>query len=216
MHALLQHLAERGFDGAPRALGIDAQGREMLTFVPGSVLHPHGLDDAGLERVARLIRAYHTAVASFRPPADAHWQPDGRDPRGPAELICHNDLAPWNLVLGEPAWVFIDWDLAAPGRRLWDLALAACSFVPLWPDQPGGPRLERYQRFRAAYGLADADSRRLLEVVVERTQRMADVLLDNADREPYASLIRDGHAATWQRVAHSVEQQATRWRARLG
>jgi Ser/Thr protein kinase RdoA (MazF antagonist) len=166
-------------------------------------------------RVARLIGAYHAAVASFRPPADARWQTDGRDPCGPAELICHNDLAPWNLVLGEPAWVFIDWDLAAPGRRLWDLALAACSFVPLWPDQPGGPRLDRYRLFCAAYGLADAESWGLLEVVVERTQRMADVLLERADREPYASLVRDGHAATWQRVAHAVERLARRWHGRL-
>jgi hypothetical protein len=36
---------------------MDERGREILTFVPGAVVHPRPLDDAGLERVARLIRA---------------------------------------------------------------------------------------------------------------------------------------------------------------
>jgi hypothetical protein len=40
-------------------------------------------------------------VASFRPPPDAHWQIAGRDPSGMDELICHHDLAPWNLIAGE-------------------------------------------------------------------------------------------------------------------
>jgi hypothetical protein len=37
VHALLRHLDEAGFSGAPRFLGIDAQGREMLTYVHGDV-----------------------------------------------------------------------------------------------------------------------------------------------------------------------------------
>ena len=32
VHALLRHLEDAGFDGAPRALGFDDQGREMLTY----------------------------------------------------------------------------------------------------------------------------------------------------------------------------------------
>ena len=55
----------------------------------------------------------------------------------------------------------------------------------------------------------------MLDVVVQRTRRMAQVLVDNADREPYASLVRDGHAESWQRVARHVEAQASVWRSQL-
>jgi len=37
VHALLRHLEAVGFDGAPRVLGIDGQGREVLSYVPGEV-----------------------------------------------------------------------------------------------------------------------------------------------------------------------------------
>ena len=171
------------------------------------------LDEAGLARVARLIRAYHAAVASFRPPPDARWQPEGRDPTGPGELVCHNDLASWNLIVSDQQWAFIDWDLAAPGRRLWDVALAVCSFVPLWPDRTVD--LHRYRRFCQAYGLSAADEQELLDVVVQRTRQMGQVLLDNIDREPYASLVREGHADSWRRVADHVERRAARWRSQL-
>jgi hypothetical protein len=39
VHALLRHLEHAGFDGALRVLGIDERGREVLTYVPGEVLH---------------------------------------------------------------------------------------------------------------------------------------------------------------------------------
>ena len=34
-HALLRHLEKVGFDGAPRLLGVDEQGREVLGYIPG-------------------------------------------------------------------------------------------------------------------------------------------------------------------------------------
>jgi len=37
VHALLRHLRARAFDGAPRFLGVDSVGREVLSFLPGSV-----------------------------------------------------------------------------------------------------------------------------------------------------------------------------------
>ena len=39
-HALLHHLADVGFDGAPRLLGIDAHGREVLSYIPGEAVTP--------------------------------------------------------------------------------------------------------------------------------------------------------------------------------
>ena len=34
---LLQHVEREGFEGAPRALGFDDQGREVLAFIDGEV-----------------------------------------------------------------------------------------------------------------------------------------------------------------------------------
>ena len=65
VHTLLAHLHEAGFHGAPRALGIDERGREVLTFIPGTTAWPdqfHLLDDdAQLRRAALLIRDFHDA-----------------------------------------------------------------------------------------------------------------------------------------------------------
>lgn len=40
IHAFLDHLYEEGFASAPRVLGVDDQGREVLTFHPGSTIWP--------------------------------------------------------------------------------------------------------------------------------------------------------------------------------
>jgi len=76
VHALLRHLEAVGFAYAPRVLGVDEHGREILRYIEGD----SGADgwaavapEAGLEAFARLLRAYHSAVASFRPAADAIW-----------------------------------------------------------------------------------------------------------------------------------------------
>jgi hypothetical protein len=69
VHALLQHLEARGFDGAPRARGLDHSGREVLTYVDGRT-GPASLDGIGsdevLVAVAQLVRRYHDAVADFK------------------------------------------------------------------------------------------------------------------------------------------------------
>jgi hypothetical protein len=58
---LLRHLSAVGFDGAPRALGVDDRGRDVLTFVDGWI--PPNLDrfpDETLVAAARLLRRFQT------------------------------------------------------------------------------------------------------------------------------------------------------------
>jgi hypothetical protein len=95
--------------------------------------------------------------------------------------------------------------LAAPGERLWDLALPVCTFVPLWLEQPADMR--RYHTFCEAYGLSFADEHELLNVVVERTQQMWQTLVENVDREPFATLVREGHAHSWRHVLEYVQKR---------
>jgi Ser/Thr protein kinase RdoA (MazF antagonist) len=67
-------LEGRGFGGAPRALGRDERGRQVLEYVPGTLaMEAPPLDSAGLCRVGRLIRDLHDASAGFEPPPGARW-----------------------------------------------------------------------------------------------------------------------------------------------
>jgi aminoglycoside phosphotransferase (APT) family kinase protein len=64
--------------------------------------------------VAELVRQFHDLTAGT-------LLADGQ------EVVCHNDLSPKNTVYrdlgrGLRPVAFLDWDLAAPGRRLHDVA----------------------------------------------------------------------------------------------
>jgi hypothetical protein len=100
IHALLGHLAARGFEAAPRALGFDEHGREMLTYLPGrsGSAELDGLrSNDVLVAVARLVRRYHDTIGDFQPPPDAAWRFTVGAPRT-GDVICHNDLGPWNFI----------------------------------------------------------------------------------------------------------------------
>ena len=136
VHALLRHLARKAFPGSPQPLGIDAQGREILTFLPGETVGsalpwPAWTHAAGtLVQVARWMRRYHGAVADFTPPPGAVWRIGGQ--WRPGLIIGHNDAAPYNAVWRDGRLAgFIDWDMAGPVTPAWDLAFAAFSWVPL-------------------------------------------------------------------------------------
>ncbi|MHB8449665.1 MAG: aminoglycoside phosphotransferase/kinase family protein [Mycobacteriales bacterium] len=129
VHALLRHLEARGFEGAPRVLGVDGQGREILTFLPGATI---GLarpwrawvhSDEALVEVGAWLRRYHDVVADFVPPADARWRTSVR-PWRPGDG--QGGAASRGRLVG-----FVDWDFAAPCPPLWDLAFLVFSWVPL-------------------------------------------------------------------------------------
>jgi Ser/Thr protein kinase RdoA (MazF antagonist) len=216
VHALLDHLASCGFDGAPRALGLDEAGRQMLEYVPGEAadaLPP--MDGGQLLAVGALIRRLHDATATFAAPPAAAW--DVVIPPDREELICHNDLAPWNLVCDGERMVFIDWDGAGPGSRLWDLAYAAHGFVPF---APGGDPERDAPRLRAlvdGYGASERQRAELPELIEAHTRGMAELLHAAAvtGAQPWARLLAEGHAEHWGPAADYVGAHLARWRAAL-
>src|SRR3982751_1292514 len=78
VHGLLGHLEARGFAGAPRFLGVDDRGREILTFIDGEVgaypLPAYMWSDEVLAGAARLLRSLHDATPGYVAPEGAAWQ----------------------------------------------------------------------------------------------------------------------------------------------
>jgi Phosphotransferase enzyme family len=210
--SFLRHLRSVGFEGAPRALGRDEEGRQVLEFIPGDVwLSLPPMDHSELRKVGALIRRFHDAAASFVVPADATW--DVVIPPDREELICHHDLAPWNLVRHGDRWVFIDWDNAGPGSRLWDLAYAAHGFVGLAAGNDAETDAARLVALVDGYELGRDDRLRLGPVLVARTRAMYDLLHDGfrTGRQPWARLFVEGHGDHWGPAADYVEANLATW-----
>lgn len=163
VHALLRYLERANFP-APRVVGMDAQGREVLRFTEGEAhngtsepLPRSLLADEHLIAAAKLLRRYHDTVAGFRPPANASWRLVAPTPY---EVICHNDWTPWNALLRDGRLaVMLDWDLAGPGSRAWDVGNAAYAWVPMIVRShlapPLAEQVRRLRLFVDSYGLRD-------------------------------------------------------------
>lgn len=198
---LLGHFERAGWPGAPRHLGTDERGREVLSYVGGHVawepLQPASvIAEPSLAEVARLTRRFHDLTAGTAPAAGG-------------EVVCHNDLAPKNTVyrdMGEglrPV-AFIDWDLASPGLRVHDVAHVCWQFCgtgsPAFRPAEVGMRMRLVGE---AYGLADADRERLVETVLwwqDRCWRGIDRLADAG--EPAMVRLRDDGAVESVRGAY--------------
>ncbi len=212
-HDLLGHLERVRFDGAPRFLGIDEGGREVLSYVEGlAPIQPypawaHG--DATLVSVARLLRAYHDAVESFVP-GDRAWPTDIPAGFGPT-LVSHNDPNLDNVVFRDGEAVgLIDFDLAAPGSRIWDVGVAARLWAPLRaeadvPDERRGRAFERLRLFVDAYGL-DAGERRLLLAALVPTHDWIYRFIEAA-----AKAGQGGFAAYWRDDVPARVARTRRW-----
>ena len=139
---LLRHLDNQAFSGAPKLLGIDSMGREILTYIPGSVPAELGyFSDDQLVSAARLLRRFHDATLNS-------------PLRGKFEVVCHGDASPCNCVFesGIPK-AFIDFDDAHPGSRLEDLGYAAWLWTDIGNDELAvDVQARRLARFFAHYG----------------------------------------------------------------
>ena len=203
VHALLAHLESAGFEGAPRFLGIDGSGREVLSYVDGEVAgrpRPSWIaDETRLASVGRLVRAYDDAAASFTVPLDVPAEPAGIPPAPayPPELIGHVDITPENVVFRNGrAYALIAFDLAKAATRVDEMFNAMLWWAPLSDPRDVDPLLRdvdvpRRSRILAdGYGLSDAGRERIMEVAVMRTRRSWYLMKQWAET----------HGGGWQRM----------------
>jgi len=189
VHALLAHLQRVGFGPVPEPLGMDEQGRAVVSFIPGEAHAgwPDPLpswmfeDAATLIAAAKLLRRYHDSLEGFVPPSDAQWRFVAP---GAHEVICHNDWSPGNaLFRGHLPVVMLDWDSAGPGSRAWDVANAACSWVPLKPrvSPPSlAVKAARFAQFCDAYG-EGLTRQQVFETLIAQMPVQADFIQAEAD-----------------------------------
>jgi Phosphotransferase enzyme family len=198
VQAYLAHLRDAGFTGAPLPLGVDEQGREVLSFVPGDVhgwpLPPEAAGDQVLVALARLIRALHEASAGWRPPRDAVW---GGTPANAgriteqAELVSHRDYYRGNVVFrhGLPV-ALIDFDLAKPTTRLYDIANALWYWAPLRDPRDRDPALadadipHRVAMFADAYGMSVPQRAELVPLAIDVVRRYHEGSRRSAELDP--------------------------------
>ena len=212
-HALLRHLEHVGFDGAPRVLGIDDRGREVLSFVPGTAVVPPypawALTEGALASVAGLLRRYHEAVRGFDP------TPHVWGSQVPAAfrtgLVSHNDPNLDNIIFRDgEAVALIDFDLASPGSALWDVAMAARLWVPLRdprdvPDARAEAVLDRLRLFVTEYGLPESDRRRVAAAALQNHVWSYDIVHAGALRG------QPGYRDFWTAAARAHDERGRQW-----
>lgn len=192
---LLTHLRAEGIAWCPEPQGWTADGRESLSYLKGKVptypLADWVYAEDVLTTAGAWLRQLHDATVGFDDPT-LIWRAARHEP---AEVVCHNDFAPYNFVFRERQLVgVIDWDFASPGPRLWDLAYLAYQLVPLCrPGNPNAPKIPldlmgRLRQLRDAYG-STASTIDVLNTVVLRLDDIADFTRSQAQRTKNPELL---------------------------
>ena len=170
VQTVLRHLEVAGVGWAPRPLGIDNEGREVVSWIPG-VTAESG-EDVDLSELARMVRRLHDLTVGLV---------EG------SECIIHDDLQPRNVVVrqGKPVGL-IDWEQARAGRRVEDVANLCWSFVEPRPASDCGEIGQRWRLVADAYGLGSDND--LVAVVLTRMVNCAE----DIEREARRGSIRHG------------------------
>lgn len=178
---LLIYLESVGFLHAPRYLGTDVDGDDVLTYVPGGTTdHPGQRAPGAYAAGGRMLRELHDAT-------EGHPLASGQ------ECVIHGDPGPFNTIFRDGLPVaLIDWDSSGPGTRLGDLGYMAWTWcLQSVGDVPIKEQARHLRELRDGYG--DIGAHHLLAKILDHQTRIATVEAANAD-DPRLSLARRRHA----------------------
>ena len=189
IQALLRHFLAKGIDFVPTPLRL-TRDVEELSYLPGRCFRPDEprpaeyWDVCHLETLGALLRRCHDASMEFLTArGGADWFPYA-EAAADAEVICHNDVGPWNIPIDGERLSLIDWEMAAPGQRIWDVAHAAWTWVPFFApserERMGVPAPwslnERLERLLRGYGEHDWSRADLHAAIIERQSRTLELI----------------------------------------
>lgn len=228
IHGLLKHLENKGFTQAPRFLGIDEDGREILNYIEGEAgnypIKEYMWSNNALEEIAKMLRLYHDSVSDFS--FDETWQPLDNAPAN-HEVLCHNDFAIYNIIFeGKKPIAIIDFDNVGPGPRLWDIAYTLYTCVPLsrynllktsdeivfYDSVQDADRIkQRVKLFFEAYG--ETVEENYLEMVVLRLEGMCKTISRKASEGDLAfqKMLAEGHVEHYQNEVKFILEHGHEW-----
>ncbi|MFI9394297.1 phosphotransferase [Streptomyces bauhiniae] len=188
-------------------------GCEQLDYIPGDIAAQSGADwirgvDT-LASVGALLRRLHDTGAHIPVDTRVSWPLDLADPEASSAenaVMCHNDPNMGNVVFREGlAIALIDFDLAAPGRPLWDVAMAARYWAVL-ADPPSAPT--RLRVLADGYGVPTGERAGLPELVEQVTatcRTFAEARVAAGDQAVVKSVAARGGWQRWDRLQTWLE-----------
>ncbi|TDL30850.1 aminoglycoside phosphotransferase [Jeotgalibacillus sp. S-D1] len=227
VHALLKHLEAKNIEFTPRFLGIDEQGREILSFIEGEAgnypLKDYMWSSEALEKIAKMQRRYHDAVKDFE--VGEYWKPVVQT-SDQAEVICHNDFAVYNMIFADGIPVgLIDFDVAGPGPVLWDIAYTLYTCVPLsrfylvetgekcfYQSSSDAKRIkERINLFFEAYGIQG--SKDCLDMVLFRLEDLCKTIESHANEgvAAFQKMKAEGHIEHYVHDINFIRKHRHEW-----
>jgi thiamine kinase-like enzyme len=188
---LLQLLERQGFDGAPRYLGQDDEGRDILSYLSGWVPDRfQRWSDDQVAAVGTVLRAFHDATRGSRL-------------AGHHEVVCHHDPGPTNLVFRDdrPA-ALIDFDTAEPGSPLEDIGYAAWTWCVSSKAEAVDSQAAQVKVLVDAYGLSGSLRHAVVDAMLERQIRNARFWAE-ASGSGVVSAEQVADRIAWSRREHS-------------
>ncbi|MBX4148611.1 phosphotransferase [Paenibacillus sp. FSL W7-1279] len=227
INKLLKHLENKGFSYAPKFLGIDEKGREILSFIEGEAgnypLKEYMWSDEVLIEIAKMLRFYHDSVSDFS--FDESWKSIDNTPLQ-FEVLCHNDFAIYNIIFNQEKPIgIIDFDVAGPGPRLWDIAYTLYTCVPLsrcYLSETGeiiyynslqhANRIkQRVKLFFESYGEGKEED--YLEMVLLRLEGLCKTIIRKGSEGDIAfqKMMDEGHLEHYQNDIKFIREHGKEW-----
>ena len=227
IHKLLKHLENNGFSYAPKFLGIDEKRREILSFIEGEAGHyplkEYMWSEDVLIEIAKMLRLYHDSVSDFS--FDGSWESIDNTPQH-FEVLCHNDFAMYNIIFDNKRPIgIIDFDVAGPGPRLWDIAYTLYTCVPLSrfylsetgekvyynPLKHANRIKQRVRLFFESYG--EGMEENYLKMVLLRLEGLCKTITRKASEGDIAfqKMIAEGHLELYQNDIKFIRQHGKEW-----